>query len=61
MSMAITQSIKADGTVMGFLAYGLANLGQLQPAVELMRKAIATDPLRPDFYASLATVRVRSR
>ena len=43
-----------DGTVMSFLAGGLANVGQLQPAVELMRKAIATDPLRPDFYAGLA-------
>ena len=43
-----------DGTVMGFLATGLANLGQLQPAVELYRKAIATDPLRASFHFSLA-------
>ena len=43
-----------DGTVMGFLASGHLILGQLQPAAELMRKAIATDPLRPDFYATLA-------
>jgi TolB-like protein/Flp pilus assembly protein TadD len=43
-----------DGTVMSFLAGGLENVGQLQPAVELMRKAIATDPLRPDLYAGLA-------
>ena len=43
-----------DGTVMSFLASGLENLGQLQPAVDLMRKAIATDPLRPDLYAGLA-------
>ncbi|MGH8233573.1 MAG: tetratricopeptide repeat protein [Rhodanobacteraceae bacterium] len=45
-----------DGSVMSFLAGGYANLGQLQPAAELYRKAIATDPLRPDFYASLVTV-----
>ena len=45
-----------NGTVMGFLAGGLANVGQLQPAVELYRKAIATDPLRPDFHANLAVV-----
>ena len=44
-----------DGTVMSFLAHGYASLGQLQPAVDLSRKAIATDPLRPDFYASLAS------
>ncbi len=45
-----------DGSAMSFLALGLANLGQLQPAVELYRKAIATDPLRTDFYANLAGV-----
>ncbi|MGH8115236.1 MAG: tetratricopeptide repeat protein, partial [Rhodanobacteraceae bacterium] len=38
------------------LALGYQTLGQLQPAAELMRKAIATDPLRPDFYANLAGV-----
>ena len=43
-----------NGTVMGFLAGGYANLGRLQAAVELYRKAIDTDPLRPDFYANLA-------
>jgi Flp pilus assembly protein TadD len=43
-----------DGTVMGFLAIGLSNMGQLQPAVELYRKAIATDPLRTGFYTILA-------
>jgi TolB-like protein/tetratricopeptide (TPR) repeat protein len=43
-----------DGTVMSFLALGLANLGQLQAAADLYRKAIATDPLRPDFYSNLA-------
>ena len=45
-----------DGSAMSFLALGLSNLGQLQPAVELYRKAIATDPLRPDFYAGLAGI-----
>ena len=41
---------------MSFSSGGYATLGQLQPAAELMRKAIATDPLRPDFYATLAFV-----
>ncbi|MEO6801183.1 MAG: hypothetical protein ABI178_14690, partial [Rhodanobacter sp.] len=45
-----------DATAMNFLAGGLAAVGQMQPAVELFRKAIATDPLRPGFYASLASV-----
>ena len=45
-----------DGSVMNALANGYLNLGQLQRAVELHRKAIATDPLRPDFYANLASV-----
>ncbi|MGH8128286.1 MAG: tetratricopeptide repeat protein [Gammaproteobacteria bacterium] len=45
-----------DGNVMNFLAGGYLNLGQLQPAAELYRKAIVTDPLRPDFYANLAGV-----
>ncbi|MEO9091071.1 MAG: hypothetical protein ABI247_12145, partial [Rhodanobacter sp.] len=45
-----------DGNVMNFLAGGYQNLGELQPAVDLMRKAIATDPLRPDFYAGLAGI-----
>lgn len=43
-----------DGTVINFLASGLLNVGQLQPAVELYHKAIATDPLRPDFYFNQA-------
>jgi TolB-like protein/Flp pilus assembly protein TadD len=50
-----------DGTVMNFLAIGYANLGQLQPAAELMRKTIATDPLRTGFYASLAGVLLAQR
>ena len=45
-----------DGSVMAFLALGLTTLGQLQPAVEMFRKAIATDPLRADFYANLAGI-----
>ena len=50
-----------DATVMNFLAAGLANVGQLQPAVELFRKAIASDPLRAGFYASLANVLLGQR
>ncbi len=44
-----------DGTTTGFLANGLANVGQLQPAIGFYRKAIATDPLRADFYAGLGS------
>ena len=47
-----------DGNVMNFLTFGFSKLGQLQPAIELYRKAIATDPLRPDFYAALASDRL---
>ncbi len=50
-----------DATTMNFLAAGLAAVGQLQPAVELLRKAIATDPLRPGFYASLASALLGQR
>lgn len=39
-----------DGVVMAFLANQYLVVGQLQPAVDLYRKAIATDPLRPDWY-----------
>lgn len=45
-----------DAGVMNFLSGGLQIIGQLQPAAELMRKAIATDPLRADWYASLGIV-----
>lgn len=45
-----------DGSTMSFLAGGLQWVGQLQPAAELLRSAIAIDPLRTDFYASLAGV-----
>ncbi len=43
-----------DGTVISFLASGLLNVGQLQSSVDLYHRAIATDPLRPDFYFNLA-------
>ncbi|HXD37825.1 MAG TPA: hypothetical protein VN624_14305 [Rhodanobacter sp.] len=45
-----------DGNVMNFLSLGLQGVGQLQRAAELRRKAIATDPLRPDSYANLAGI-----
>ncbi len=50
-----------DATAMNFLAGGLANVGQLQPAVELFHKAIASDPLRAGFYVSLANVLLGQR
>ncbi len=43
-----------DGTSMGFLANGLAHVGQLRQANTLYRQALDTDPLRADIYASLA-------
>ncbi|MGH8233086.1 MAG: tetratricopeptide repeat protein [Rhodanobacteraceae bacterium] len=45
-----------DGNIMSFLSGGFQLVGQLQPAAELMRKAIATDPLRTDWYNNLAQV-----
>ncbi|HEX7369855.1 MAG TPA: hypothetical protein VF284_06170 [Rhodanobacteraceae bacterium] len=45
-----------DGTTMVFLAYGFATVGRLQPAAEMFRKAIATDPLRAAWYTGLASV-----
>ncbi|HEV7123221.1 MAG TPA: tetratricopeptide repeat protein [Rhodanobacter sp.] len=42
-----------DASIINALAYQLVNLGRLQPAVELLHKAIAIDPFRPDFYANL--------
>jgi Flp pilus assembly protein TadD len=44
-----------DGDIMNTLAIGYQILGQLQPAVEFFRKAIATDPLRPFYYGNLAS------
>jgi TolB-like protein/Tfp pilus assembly protein PilF len=43
-----------DGTVMNFLSAPLATMGQPQQAADLMRKAIATDPLRADWYVGLS-------
>ncbi|MEO6801185.1 MAG: tetratricopeptide repeat protein [Rhodanobacter sp.] len=47
-----------DGRTMVFLAFGLLNEGQLQPAAELFRNAIATDPLQYGWYAGLATAQL---
>jgi adenylate cyclase len=44
-----------DGNTMNALAIGYQTLGQLQPAVDLFRKAIATDPLGYVVYANLAS------
>ncbi|MGH8233901.1 MAG: tetratricopeptide repeat protein [Rhodanobacteraceae bacterium] len=41
-------------TSMNYVAGGLENLGQLQPAVEMYRKILATEPLRADIYFNLA-------
>ncbi|HEX5952514.1 MAG TPA: hypothetical protein VFY94_04980 [Rhodanobacteraceae bacterium] len=43
-----------DGTTMAFLAVQYAALGQLQQSVGLYRKAIATDPLRADWFNNLS-------
>lgn len=43
-----------DSTSIGFLANGLANIGQLQSALALYRQAIDIDPLRADIHASMA-------
>ena len=43
-----------DTTSMNYLASGLENLGQLQAAVEMYRKALANDPARVDIYFNLA-------
>ena len=45
-----------DGGTMNLLAIGYQTLGQLQPADELYRKAIATDPLEPNFYSNVGSV-----
>ncbi|MGH8190463.1 MAG: tetratricopeptide repeat protein [Rhodanobacteraceae bacterium] len=42
--------------IMAFLSYGYQVLGQLQPAIDLIREAIATDPLRADWYSDAAGV-----
>ncbi|MCK9539822.1 tetratricopeptide repeat protein [Dokdonella sp.] len=43
-----------DGSGMNFLATQLAYVGRPQEAADLLRKAIATDPLRADWYGILA-------
>jgi tetratricopeptide (TPR) repeat protein len=43
-----------DVTSMNFVAGGLENLGQLQSAVAMYRKILATDPMRVDIYPNLA-------
>lgn len=43
-----------DGAVMMFLALALDNVGQLQQAVDMLRAAIATDPLRAQWHLTLA-------
>ena len=50
-----------DARNMSYLATGLANTGQLQAAVDLFRKTIATDPLRAGFYTSLANALLAQR
>ena len=50
-----------DARTMNFLAVGLANIGQLQAAVDLFRQTIATDPLRAGFYAGLANALLGQR
>ena len=50
-----------DGTAMTFLAYGLASVGQLQPAIESMRKAIDTNPLNAGWYYNLAAFLLAQR
>jgi TolB-like protein/Flp pilus assembly protein TadD len=50
-----------DARNINFLAVGLANTGQLQAAVDLFHKAIATEPLRAGFYAGLANALLGQR
>jgi serine/threonine-protein kinase len=50
-----------NGDVMNFLSGGFQLVGELQPAAELMRKALESDPLRADWYASLAQVLLGQR
>ncbi|CAM5619950.1 hypothetical protein [Rhodanobacter lindaniclasticus] len=50
-----------DARTMNYLAVGLSNIGQLQAAVDLFHKTIATDPLRAGFYTSLANALLGQR
>jgi TolB-like protein len=43
-----------DTNSMNFIAGGMVNFGQLQEAVEMYRKILASDPLRVDVYYSMA-------
>jgi TolB-like protein/Tfp pilus assembly protein PilF len=45
-----------NGVAMAFLALQYSILGQQQRSADLYRKAIATDPLRPDWYYDLSYV-----
>ncbi|MGH8184135.1 MAG: hypothetical protein ACREPH_10805 [Rhodanobacteraceae bacterium] len=47
-----------NSRAMTFLTYGLATVGQLQPAADLFRKDIDTDPLEDGQHASLASILV---
>jgi tetratricopeptide (TPR) repeat protein len=44
----------SDGDAKFNLGLQLATLGELQPAIDLTRQALATDPLRGVWYATLA-------
>ncbi len=50
-----------DTTSMNYVAGGLQNFGQLQQAVEIYRKILATDPLRVDIYWSMALAQLGQR
>ncbi|HJP98057.1 MAG TPA: hypothetical protein VJ862_05780 [Rhodanobacteraceae bacterium] len=43
-----------DGSAISFLALQLGTVGEWQSSASFYRKAITTDPLRPDWYAILA-------
>lgn len=43
-----------DDTIMAFLALQLGTVGHWQESADLYRRALVTDPLRPDWYAILA-------
>jgi TolB-like protein/Tfp pilus assembly protein PilF len=45
-----------DGNAVAFLALQLAIVGKLQASVDLYKKAIATDPLRVDWYGNLSGI-----
>jgi len=50
-----------DTTSMNFVAGGLVNFGQLQAAVEIYRKILASDPLRVDIYYSMGLAQLGQR